>query len=218
MKIDFNKMASEYKENKYCIVKNAISEKELRLLLLFYNTQKKHDVGSHMEVKLGNIDSNLHNFITSNIFRKISNIRVKVLSMASCSDMIDNRLTEKDSRIEWERLMIEVMSKYGGWSRFMQYGSSHKFHSHYDAVGEVMGILHLSQPLKDYSGGLYIYHPEKKHEVCVDNVISKKDLLLCDANYYRHRVDIEPITPVGRLTYFINFNPHNPIGARSYKP
>lgn len=212
MKINFNKLAAEYAENQYCIIRDVITEEEFDQINSFYEAQPKHDSGRHLEIKLGGINSNLHNSIPSNLFRKISNIRVKILSMVSHS-MIHRSLIENDSHEEWEKLMMEVMEKYGGWSRFMQYLSGHKFHSHRDAKGEVMAILYLSQPLKDYTGGLYVHHPEHKCEECIDDLINKRDLLLCDANYYRHRVDIEPITSVGRLTYFINFNPNSRDGA-----
>lgn len=215
MKFNFNKLAAEYTENKYCIVKDAITEEELGQINSFYETQTKYDNGRHLELKLGGIKQNFHNSIPSNLFRKISNIRVKILSMASHS-MIHRNLIEGSSNEEWEKLMVEVMDKYGGWSRFMQYLSGHKFHSHHDAKGEVMAILYLSQPLKDYTGGLYIYNPKHKCEECIDDLINRRDLLLCDANYYRHRVDIKPITSVGRLTYFINFNPNSTDGAIDY--
>jgi len=212
MEIDYKKLVTEYRSKRFCILRDVINDDELDTILEFYNSLVKDDNGRHLEVKFGDINNNLEDSMIANLFRKISIIRVKVLSLSS-NFMMHRNLSEDALEDEWERLMVEVMQKYGGWSRFMQYGKGHKFNAHKDAIGEVMAILHLSQPLTDYTGGLYVYHPETKKEECVDDMLNTKDLILCDANYYMHRVDIKPLTKTGRLTYFVNFNPLSSEGA-----
>jgi hypothetical protein len=100
---------------------------------------------------------------------------------------------------------IEVLKKKGAWWRFMQYRDGDFFNPHVDAPGEVMAILHLSQPGKDYTGGLYVCERnDPSKSFCVDDNLNKGDLLLVDAHRRPHWVTNIACNKdaLGRLTLF----------------
>ena len=175
------------------------------------------------EYKLGGIKKNMGRDIMSETFRYISKIRIKLLSVASETDLSYKELLQSNLSITatedcWDKVTIDVMRRLGGWSRFMQYSDGQSgFHRHTDSVGEIMAILFLSQPGLDYRGGLFGLDKDNR-EFCIDTMTSRCDLLILDGNYYPHRVDIVPLTDKGRVTYFINFNPFDMQGVNNNIP
>jgi hypothetical protein len=211
-----------YKKYKYCVIKNFMPEQESDDLIeawdyredapFYADLPRTFKTGPYSELKRNSAHVTGKRFLSA--FLKACRTRVEVL-IKSDELLLPYSIEDFETN---PSLTIDIMEHYGGWSRFMHYkNSKQNFGGHKDAVGDIMAILHLSTNGVNYDGGLHIVKPDDE-VVCVDTKhnLSKGDLLLIDGNYYEHWVKIRDFgKEIGRLTFFINLNPHGQCGKVS---
>lgn len=185
----------------YHIVKNFKSKKECDNILSFLDKNPDYIKNG------GNIYNRciIQNYPTGEslideLFLECSIERLKILE-PKCED--------------YTKLFNDSFLERRYWFRFMHYYDNMNFFPHRDAEGEIMCILYLTQPTKDYEGGLFLVTKENNIEN-IDEKCNKGDLLIVDAHYFPHEVRVKQIKK-GRITFFINFNPGSSKGAEIYK-
>ena len=261
MKRNFRKLGKHFEENGFVILKNVITEEEwLEIMEVFGEVDFSLNGGDHLSHILGTV-SNRKRILGGELFRRVCLLRTKVLCYADHSlfhdwmkkfhdrfpkherDQWDLPHTYLDfvSDAEWMHISLETMKKYKGWSQFKHYtvndlGNQHHFREHQDGPEDTFALLLLSDPIKDYSGGLIVHGqrlPWNTPEFCADSRMSHGDLLVFDGHRHRHEVrvttDIELRSEVvvsdkarrhmfslapgqynrqGRKLYFINLKPY----------